>query len=352
MTFSINGKPIGPGNPMFIIAEIGVNHNGSVEKAKQLIDHAKEAGANAVKFQAYHTESLVTDQSELVQYQKSGGGYSSQKEMLLHYQLSKSQFEELKKHCEQQEILFLATPFDLQSADMLEDLGVEAYKIGSGDITFYPLLKKLSTFHKPVILSSGMTTIEEIEKAIQLMGQTPIALLHCTSAYPTPPEDVHLNVIHLLKKYVSCPIGLSDHTSSTEVALAANALGYTILEKHFTLDRHLPGPDHKASITPEELKTLIKQIRIVEKAMGEEKKAIQPSEVGTKPLVRRGIYLNIDKKAGSVVEEGDLIYLRPEHTLSAADFERVIGKRIARDMKKGEPLQWGDFEVTLDGDGS
>ena len=258
-SMTVDHKIIGEGSPVFIIAEAGCNHNGDIKLAKRLVDVAVEAGADAVKFQTFVTDELVTRHAEKADYQKknTGNGKESQSAMLKNLELSFDAFRTLKTYCDQSDIIFLSTPFDYVSADFLEGLNVPAFKIASGDITNLPFLTYIAARGKPVILSTGMSTLEEVHTARETLMEnqdTPLVLLHCTSDYPAPAEDVNLYAMRTLYQTFKVPVGFSDHTLGIEVALAAVALGARVTEKHITLDKELPGPDHRASLEPHELK--------------------------------------------------------------------------------------------------
>jgi len=342
MQFTIGNKSVSPDSEVFIIAEIGVNHNGSVNIAKQLIEHAKDAGADAVKFQTYETGSLVSDSTELADYQKKGH-FHNQKEMLQKYQLNKSEFKELKEYCDSLDILFLSTPFDLKSVEYLEEIGVDAYKVGSGDLTNFPLIEKIIFSNKPLIISTGMSTFDEVKATVDFIpNHTKLALLHCTSAYPAPYEELNLRAITSLK-YFNKIVGYSDHSMGVEVPYAVTSMGYKILEKHLTLDRSLDGPDHQASLIPNEFKQMVNRIRNIENAMGNSYKRVTPSEQETKELVRRSIYAGKDLSKGSIISVDDLVYLRPNKGIEACHYLDVIGKHLINDKKRGELLTWDDF---------
>ncbi|WP_025026600.1 N-acetylneuraminate synthase family protein [Caldalkalibacillus mannanilyticus] len=332
---------------MYVIAEIGVNHNGSIILAKQLIEEAKRAGANAVKFQMFSAEQLASDQAELAGYQEKVKA-SNQKEMLSALELKKEDFRELKHYCDQVGITFLATPFDLQSAHFLHKLGMVAFKIGSGDLTNAPLLGLVASFRKPLLLSTGMSTLSEIEQALSWLTENQeVALFHCTSAYPAPFEELHLKVIETYRKAFQGSqvkkIGYSDHSQGIYVPIAAAALGYKLIEKHLTLDHSLEGPDHEASLTPTEFKEMVEGIRQIEKSLGGTVKQVTSSEAETKPKVRRGIYLAKALEQGHILTEADLICLRPAHHMEAAQFFNVIGKKLMTRKQKGEALHWNDI---------
>ncbi|OCC14165.1 N-acetylneuraminate synthase [Dissulfuribacter thermophilus] len=330
-------------NKVFIIAEAGVNHNGSVEIAHKMIDEAKSAGADCIKFQVFNTEALVSRDAPTAQYQKEKTGETEQYSMLKALELKKEEILCLKKHCENIGIEFLATPFDLESVEFLSPL-VSRFKIGSGDITNFPLLELVAKKGKPVILSTGMASLGEIEDAFWLLAQhlplDYITLLHCVSIYPTPPELVNLNVIHTLKTLFKTSIGFSDHSIGINMAIAAVAIGATVIEKHFTLDKKLKGPDHNASVDPVELKMLIKAVKEVEVALGNGLKCISDAEAEIKRVVRRGLYARRDIKAGQTLNAGDIIPLRPEKGIPSRFFNKVLGLKSNTDIKQGTPLEW------------
>ncbi|MBM7703020.1 N-acetylneuraminate synthase [Metabacillus iocasae] len=337
---------IHPNNPTFIIAEIGVNHNGSMTLAKELIDAAVYAGADAVKFQMFHTEELTTAQADLADYQKKTNE-NNQYDMLKKLELSGSEFAELKAYCDQKHILFLATPFDIQSVDFLDQLGMSMFKVGSGDLTNFPLLKRIAQTNKPMILSTGMSTTDEIDHTLSyLTSLNPtmsISILHCTSSYPAPESQLNLRVISEYIKRYPHVIGYSDHSVGIHVPIAATALGAKMIEKHLTLDRSLPGPDHAASITAQECKRMVECIRLTEQALGTRKKELTEDEKAIKPLVRRGLYMREDVAIDTVLTEKHLIALRPLASIEANQLENVIGKVVKTAKKKHEPLQWSDF---------
>lgn len=331
---------------VFIIAEAGVNHNGSLEIAKQLVDAAKAAGANAVKFQWFNSEQLATNDAELAEYQRKNSAGKTQKEMLQKLELSAAQFAELKQYCDVQGMMFLATPFDEQSAELLAQLNVPAFKISSGDLTYHALLKKITSYGRPMIISTGMATLGDMESTLHALRESRelIVWMHCTSAYPAPYDTLHLRTIHTLNSAFGGPIGYSDHSLGIEVPIAAVALGYRLIEKHFTLDRTMAGPDHKASLEPNELKQMVQSIRNVEKALGGTSKFPDDVEQHTAKVVRRGIYLNKDVQPGHRIKQQDLLFLRPLSALSAAQYEDVLGKKMVRPKRKNEPLRWSDME--------
>ncbi|MDQ0884022.1 N-acetylneuraminate synthase [Peribacillus sp. V2I11] len=346
MKLELKQRLIDRNSPTFIIAEIGVNHNGSLELAEKLVDAAIDAGADAVKFQMFDTEELTTRQADLVQYQKKTKE-KNQYDMLKKLELSSVEFIDLKNYCDKKNIIFLATPFDLKSVDFLNDLDMSAFKVGSGDLTNYPLLKRIVETDKPIILSTGMSLISEIDQTIAylraLKENLQISILHCTSSYPTPEQQINLKVISDYLKRYPFVIGYSDHSIGTHIPIAATALGARILEKHITLDNTLPGPDHLASIDIKEFKEMVQLVRLTEISLGSEQKQLTANEKRVKPLVRRSLYLKSNVPIGTIISENDLIALRPLAGIEANEFEKVIGKVLRVPKKKHEPLSWTDF---------
>jgi N,N'-diacetyllegionaminate synthase len=334
-----------------IIAEAGVNHNGDVDLAKKLIDAAKEAGADYVKFQTWITEELLVEAAPMAKYQKENAGeYRSQFEMLKKLELSFEQFRELKLHAEKTGIKFLSTPDDHKSLDFLADeLKLNLLKVGSGEVTNIPFLRRIGNKKKDVILSTGMADLAEVKRAYETLldaGAKSVALLHCTSNYPAAYASVNLKAMLTMRDIFNTTVGYSDHTIGNEVSIAAVALGAEIIEKHFTIDKKLPGPDHKASIDVYELKELVKQIRNVEDAMtGDGIKKPHGSEVETKKVVSKGIYLNCDVIRGQTIGDEMLVFKRPVAGLSATKYDAVIGKKFNKDIKKGTPLTEADLEI-------
>ncbi|MBL3645659.1 N-acetylneuraminate synthase [Bacillus sp. RHFB] len=346
MRLELNHLKIDRDSRTFIIAEIGVNHNGSLVLAKKLVDKAIDAGADAVKFQMFETEALTTEQADLTEYQKRTKE-KNQYDMLKKLELSPAEFIELKKYCDNKNIIFLATPFDLKSIDFLNKLDMCAFKVGSGDLTNFPLLKRIVKTGKPIILSTGMSTISEIDRTIDYLNalkkNLQISVLHCTSSYPASEQQINLNVIRDYLKRYPFVIGYSDHSIGIHIPIAATALGARIIEKHITLDQSLPGPDHSASINIEEFKEMVQLVRLTELSLGSEKKSVTEDEKRVKPLVRRSLYFKFNAPIGTVITENDLIALRPLDGIEANEFEKVIGKVLRVPKKKHEPLLWTDF---------
>ena len=322
-----------------IIAEIGVNHNGSVELAKQMIEVAKDCGADIVKFQTFNVDAITSRYAEMARYQKENlGEEKSQKEMLSSLSLSHSEFCELAEYCRKIGIRFLSTPFDIESVKFLDDLQ-DMWKIPSGEITNYPYLVEIARTKKKIILSTGMSTIEEIDEALKVLrenGSSDIVILHCTTDYPAPVEGVNLNAMLTLKNRFGYPVGYSDHTRGIEVSVAAVAMGATVIEKHFTLDKTMNGPDHKASLEPDELKKLISAIRNVEKAKGTGEKKPTESEIKNRSVVRKSIVASRPIMKGEVFSTGNLTTKRPGTGISPMKWNEIIGTKADRDYKEDE----------------
>ncbi len=328
---------------IFIIAEAGVNHNGSLSMAKELAHQAKLAGASCIKFQTFIAEKLVTEDGEKAEYQKKQTGEGeSQLEMLKKLELNRKEFLELKAYCEMEGILFLSTAFDLESLEFLEELHVPCHKIPSGEITDYPYLAAVGRTGKPVILSTGMCGMEEVEAAMETLkehGAGEIVLLHCTSEYPAPLADVNLRAMQTLAERFGCKAGYSDHTPGIEIPVAAAALGAVVIEKHFTLDKNLEGPDHKASLTPEELARMVKLVRNVELALGDGEKKAAASEIENRKVARKSIVAARDIKKGQLFSEHNLTVKRPGDGLSPMRWNEVLGQAAIRDFRKDERIE-------------
>ena len=337
---TIAGKKIGKGNPCFIIAEAGINHNGDLELAKRLVEEAKNAGADAIKFQTHLPEK------EMLKDNFSGGHIGeSLFDLLKKFELSKEDHIALRDYAKEKGIIFMSTPFSKEAADLLEEIGVPAYKIGSGEMTNQPLLRHIAEKGKPMILSTGMSTLEEIEETVNFVKgiNDKIAILHCTSTYPTKYEDVNLKVIETLSQKFGIPIGLSDHSIGIYTALAAVAIGANIVEKHFTSDKELPGPDQKASINPAELKELVKGTRAREKALGSEKKVID-DEKPNQDIARESVVTIAKIPAGTVISKEFVWVKRPGTGIPAKELEKVIGKKAKKEIKADTIIKWDDLE--------
>jgi N,N'-diacetyllegionaminate synthase len=327
----IQNRSIGIHEPCFIIAEAGVNHNGSMDLAVELVDKAVWAGADAVKFQTFKPESVVTAAASKADYQKRNtGDDESQLDMIRRLQFTYDEFQKIKKYCDTRRIIFLSTPFDDESVDFLDSLEVPAFKIASGEINNYPLLKHVSNKKKPIILSTGMSYLGEVEKAVNtiyLSGNRRVVLLHCVSNYPAAPEDVNLRAMSAMAAAFGVPVGYSDHTLGIEVSLAAVALGACVIEKHFTLGRTMPGPDHRASLEPGELKDLVGSIRIIESAMGHGRKEPSPSEEDISRAARRSLVAACDIKAGIPLLKEHIAIKRPGTGLPPSMIRYLLGRK-------------------------
>jgi len=335
-------------NHTLIIAEAGVNHNGDLSMAKQLIECAAKAGADYVKFQTFKAEKLVSKTARKAAYQISNTGEeNSQFEMLKKLELDASTHHLLMEHCEKHHIQFLSTAFDLGSIDFLYELKIDLFKIPSGEITNLPYLRKIASLGKPIILSTGMSTLQEVEQALTILreGKNPdITVLHCNTEYPTPMEDVNLRAMNAMAKTFDVKVGYSDHTLGIEVPIAAVAMGAICIEKHFTLDRDLPGPDHRASLEPNELTEMIKGIRNIEKALGSEIKKPSPSERKNIFVARKSIHLKMDLPAGHILTEEDIEMKRPGDGISPMLIDQIIGKRLKKGVSKGTSLKMIDLD--------
>ncbi|MFH1633111.1 MAG: N-acetylneuraminate synthase, partial [Chloroflexota bacterium] len=315
----------------FIIAEAGVNHNGQLKMALQLVDAAVIAKADAIKFQTFKAEAVISSTAPKATYQqRTTGASESQLEMVRHLQLSYDQFKKIKAYCDKNSILFLSTPFDHDSVDFLDNLGVSAFKIPSGEVTNYPFLEHIACKGKPLILSTGMSYLGEVEKALRVIyatGNRKLILLHCVSNYPADPADTNLRAMQTMVPAFGIPVGYSDHTLGIEVALAAVALGACVVEKHFTLDRTLPGPDHGASLEPKELAALVKGIRTVEAALGNGRKEPAASEANTAAVARRSLVAAYDIPAGTILTVQHIAIKRPGTGLPPSAREYLVGKK-------------------------
>lgn len=326
----------------FIIAEAGVNHNGSLEIAKKMVEVAKECGADAIKFQTFKTENVVSKFAPKAEYQKlTTSAEETQFDMIKKLELSFEDFKELKDYCDKIGIIFMSTPFDFESIEFLDSIGMEIFKIPSGEITNLPYLEKIGRLKKKVVLSTGMADLGEIEDALDILIQSGtsrenIAVLHCNTEYPTPYEDVNLLAMITIKEAFKVKVGYSDHTPGIEIPIAAVALGASVIEKHFTLDKNLPGPDHKASLEPHELKAMITAIRNVEKALGDGIKKPSPSELKNKPIARKSIVAKRDIKKGEIFTEENITVKRPGTGISPMSWHEVLGTIAQRDYKEDE----------------
>jgi N,N'-diacetyllegionaminate synthase len=329
-------------NNTLIIAEAGVNHNGDLNKAKQLIDVATNAGADLIKFQTFNARRLVTDEAPKTEYQnRTTDDTQSQYQMLHKLELSTEMHEALVAYCQTRGVGFFSTGFDLQCIDYLAGLGADRFKVPSGEITNLPYLRHVGAFGKPVILSTGMATLGEIEAALDALEsagtpRTLITVLHCTTEYPTPMHDVNLRAMHSIRDAFGVAVGYSDHTSGIEVSIAAVAMGATAIEKHLTLDRSLPGPDHSASLEPDEFAAMVSAIRNIERALGDGIKRPSPSEAKNRTAVRKSLFAAKPIRAGELFTAENITAKRPGTGISPMRWDEVINRVAGRDFAADE----------------
>jgi N,N'-diacetyllegionaminate synthase len=327
---------------VFIIAEAGVNHNGSVDLAKKLIDVASISGADAVKFQTFKAKNLVVENTKKADYQKQTTDASeSQFDMIKKLELDAETHKGLIAYCQEKNIMFLSTPFDHESIDLLSDLGLKIFKVPSGEITNLPYLRYVGSLNKRVILSTGMSNLEEVGDALNILinagtSKDNITVLHANTMYPTPMEDVNLNAMLTIQKEFGVAVGYSDHTLGIEVDIAAVAMGASCIEKHFTLDKTMDGPDHKASLEPEELKAMVGAIRNIEKALGSSEKKPSPSETVNIDVVRKSIVAKTNINKGDILDENNLCVKRPGSGVSPMKWDEVIGTISSKDYNADE----------------
>lgn len=340
---------------VFFIAEAGVNHNGDEQRALQMVDVAADAGADAVKFQTFSADRLVNPSARKAAYQERETGGGSQHAMLKALEMSEQLHERLFERCEHRGIEFMSTPFDEQAADMLLALGMQRLKIPSGEITNLPFLRYLARKGQPLILSTGMATMEEVQEALAAIDEAHrdtdssrqlvelVTVLHCTSNYPAEPADVNLRAMTTIAEATGVPVGYSDHTLGAAVSTAAVALGACVIEKHFTLDRALPGPDHRASLEPGELADLVRQVRTIEQALGSPLKGPTEAELEVRAVARRSICAGRNIALGTALAAEDLVMLRPGTGITPKHLELMLGRRLVRNIGVGEQLDWSDL---------
>lgn len=330
-------------NKVFIIAEAGVNHNGNIEIAKRLIDEGAKAGVDAIKFQTFKAENLVTKSAKQAEYQvKNLNKETSQLQMLKKLELDYNIHKYLSDYCKEKNVMFLSSAFDIESINLLNELGIEIFKIPSGEIENVPYLKAIAKTGKKVILSTGMSDLSDIEFALDILrsnGANDIAVLHCNTDYPTKMSDVNLNAMNTIKEAFKVEVGYSDHTNGIEVPIAAVALGAKIIEKHFTLDKNMDGPDHKASLEPHEIKEMVDCIRNIEVALGNGIKKPTEVELKNKLVARKSIVCLNDIKEGDIYSENNLCIKRPGSGISPKEWNNIIGKKANRDYKKDELIE-------------
>jgi len=340
-TLEFEGRRIGPGFPAFIIAEAGVNHNGDLNLAHQLIDRAAQAGVDAVKFQTFTAQKLVTALAPKAEYQlQNTGSDESQFEMLRRLELSPEAHADLWEYCREKGLLFMSTPFDEESVDFLDQLGMKIVKVASGELTNVPLLIRIAKKGRPMIVSTGMASLDEVEAAVRTVKQynDQIALLHCVSEYPANPADVNLRAMQTMADNFDTVVGFSDHTLGIVAPLVAVALGASIIEKHFTLDRSLPGPDHRASLEPPELLKMVEGIRIAEAVLGDGRKQPTAAELRTAGVVRKSLVAARDIPAGTILTVDLIAMQRPGNGLPPAMRENLIGRTVRISLKQGTPF--------------
>jgi len=330
--------------PVFIIAEAGVNHNGDLQLAKKLIDVAAAAGADAVKFQTFKAETLVSRKAPKADYQQqTTSADESQFEMIKRLELDPGAHQCLIDHCRDRHIMFMSSPFDLESIDLLAQLGMEIFKIPSGEITNLPYLRKIGGLETPIILSTGMSTLGDIDAALQILYAAGLAkelltLLHCNTEYPTPMADVNLRAMLTLAEQFDVAVGYSDHTLGIEIPIAAVALGAKVIEKHITLDNNLPGPDHRASLEPQQLNEMVSAIRNLERALGDGVKRASPSEEKNRPIARKSIVAKRPIKQGEILSAENLTVKRPGTGISPMEWDSVVGTSARKDFQKDEVI--------------
>ncbi len=330
---------------VFIIAEAGVNHNGDINLAKKLIDVAAEAGADAVKFQTFKAKNIVSGHAQKANYQKeTTGTEENQLQMIQKLELDYNAHQELIDYCNTKKILFLSSPFDIESIQLLNDLGLPIFKIPSGEITNLPYLEEIGKYKKQIILSTGMATLDEVGQALKILVQNGtakdnITVLQCNTEYPTPYKDVNLKAMQTIKNEFNVEIGYSDHTQGIEVPIAATALGAKVIEKHFTLERNMPGPDHRASLEPDDLKAMVSAIRNIEMSLGHGRKEPSPSENKNRDIARKSIVAQKEIKKGEVFTIKNITVKRPGTGISPMSWYNIIGKKAKQDFKPDDLIE-------------
>jgi len=344
---AVGNRRIGPGNPCFIIAEAGINHNGSLDKARKMVDAAKRAGADAIKFQLYRAEEQVSHVAPTAKYQKKQTGSEVMIEMAKSYDLPWDAHREIFKLCREIGIIYMSSCFDPRAVDFLLQIGGEAIKIASGEITNYPLLAYAAATERPIILSTGMCTLQDVAGAvdhIRANGKSPLALMHCVSNYPSAPGTINLRAMQTLAEAFGVPVGYSDHTLGNAVSVAAVSLGARIIEKHFTLDKTLPGPDHAMSLDPMQLQSFVEAIRIAETALGSSIKAVQPGEEGVRKVARRSLVSRRRISAGERLDEDNVTLKRPASGIDPRLWKAVRGRKANADIEEDVPVTWEMLE--------
>ncbi len=344
LDISIGQRTVGSSSKVFVVAEIGINHDGHLEQAHKLIDAAADAGADAVKFQTFRADRLLIPAEERLAQQEPGS--ESAYQLFQRLELSREAHEQLKSHADARGVVFLSTPFDEESADFLDQLGVPAFKVASADITHIPLLRHLAAKKRPILLSTGMSYLGEVSDALLALksaGAKDILLLHCVSLYPAPPETLNLRSIATMRSQFGLPVGYSDHSEGFIIPLAAAAIGAVLIEKHFTLSKDLPGPDHKVSMDPAELHNLVHHLQNVEASLGDGRKHPAPAEEECRRESRRSIVVTVDVRATEVIAPWMVAIKRPGIGIEPRHVESVIGMRARRNLGKNSILQWEDL---------
>jgi N-acetylneuraminate synthase/N,N'-diacetyllegionaminate synthase len=347
-TVRVGTRAIGPGAPCFVIAEAGVNHNGETALAHRLVDAAAEAGADAVKFQTFRADALAAAGAPLAEYQERSVTANDQQRMLEKLVLSDGAHRELKAHAEERGLVFLSSPFDEGSADFLDGLGVAAFKIPSGEVTNHPFLAHVAAKGRPLLVSTGMCDLPEVGAAVDAIreaGDPPLALFHCVSSYPAAAADANLRAMETLSRAFGVPVGWSDHTEGPEATLAAVARGAGMVERHLTLDRSLPGPDHRASLEPDDFARMTRSIRVVEEALGTGEKTPRPSEREIAAVARKSLHWRVALTAGARVEPQHVVALRPGTGVPPSEQAALVGARLRRDVRAGAMVERDDVEA-------
>ena len=351
-TFQIDGKNIGENQPAFVIAEIGINHNGDIETAHAMVDAIAESGCDCVKFQTFHADEFCSNEKDTYEYVSQDKIIKeSMLEMFRRFELKQEEFAELFVHARERGLAAFSTPTDIAAVDLLADIGVDAYKIGSDDLVYTPFLEYVAKKGKPVIISTGMATLEDVQRAVDVLkkGGLPleqIAILHCISAYPTPADAIHLNRIPMLQGvFPGCIIGFSDHSWGITPALGAVALGARIVEKHFTLDHNMAGPDHRFSADPKQLTDLVREVRVIEQALGQSELVMSKHDQEMAALCHRSVYAASDLPVGKIIELSDLVFQRPGSGLKPYEVKNIVGRQLTGRVDAGTA-----FDLDMFGD--
>ncbi len=347
---------VGDPDAVYVVAEAGVNHNGDIEVAERLVDAAAESGADAVKFQTFAADRLVTEEAPKADYQDETTDDRSQREMLENYELSRADHEHLRSYCDEQGITFLSTPFDAESADLLADLGVPVVKIGSGELDNLPLLEHVAGLGRPMIVSTGMGTMDEVREAFEtIRGANPdvdLVFLHCTSAYPTAMADANLRAMETMAEELPVPVGYSDHTTAPETPGLAVATGATVVEKHFTLSKRLPGPDHRASLEPDELDRAVSLARDAAVARGDPEKRPTTEERENRSVIRKSVHATERVPAGETLTDNRVAVTRPADGLPPKTYETLVGATVSETLACGEPVTKDAVDAEIEAAGA